>query len=100
MTTFHTRPSAILQKVSDMDIRRNAIKVAAVGLLAAAGGLALGSDRFLALAGHLEDAVEPDPENASAAADPSADEPASEARAGGEGNPRGRADTKRADSGA
>jgi hypothetical protein len=47
-----------------MDIRRNAIKVAAVGLLAAAGGLALGADRFVALAGHLEDAVDPDRDDA------------------------------------
>ena len=99
MRTLHARPFAFLQEVSDLDIRRNAIKVAAVGLLAAAGGLALGSDRFLTLAGHLEDAVEPDRNDVSAAADTSTDDVGSAARADGEGDPRQRADTEHARSG-
>ncbi len=62
-----------------MDIRRNAIKVAAVGLLAAAGGLALGADRFVALAGHLEDAVDPDRDDAGTG-DPPTDDAAGPGR--------------------
>ena len=75
-----------------MDIRRNAIKVAAVGLLAAAGGLALGSDRFVALAGHLEDAVDPDLDAADADASTEDAGPAAHADRGDD--PPGHADAE------
>jgi hypothetical protein len=79
-----------------MDIRRNAIKVAAVGLLAAAGGLALGADRFVSLAGHLEDAV--DPEREGAAGDSATGDADTAAGAHPEGDPDGRPDAGHAGS--
>jgi hypothetical protein len=73
-----------------MPIRRSATRLAVVGLLTAAGGLALGADQFGALAQRLEDALQADAPDATGDADPDpADETAAE-RAEDDGYPLGR----------
>lgn len=75
-----------------MPIRRNAIQLVVVGLLTAAGGLALGADQFSALAQRLEDALQPEAHEVTedAATDSVEAEDAAE-RADDDGYPLGRA---------
>ena len=75
-----------------MPIRRSATRVAVVGLLTAAGGLALGADRFSALAERLEDALQGEIPEATSGADlESEDAETAAARAENEGYPLGSA---------
>ena len=74
-----------------MPIRRSATRIAVVGLLTAAGGLALGADQFSALAQRLEDAIPGEIPDAKSDADlEGEDAETAAARAEGEGYPLGR----------
>lgn len=73
-----------------MFMRRNVIQLTVVGLLTAAGGLALGADQFSALAQRLEDALQPEAHD-DGEPDPVEEEIAAE-RADDDGYPLGRAD--------
>jgi hypothetical protein len=74
-----------------MPTRRSVTRIAVVGLLTAAGGLALGADRFSALAQRLEDATQGEIPDAKSGADVEAEDTEAAARAEGEGYPLGRA---------
>jgi hypothetical protein len=72
-----------------MFIKHIVTRIAAAGLLTAAGALAIGADQLSALAGSLEGAVEDEVRDESINTD--ADETDAAARAEGEGYPLGRA---------
>jgi hypothetical protein len=71
-----------------MFIKHIVTRIAAAGLLTAAGALAIGADQLSALAGSLEGAVEDEVHDESINTD--ADETDAAARAEGEGYPLGR----------
>jgi hypothetical protein len=74
-----------------MPIKRIAIRIAAAGLLTAAGALAMGADQLSALAGTLEGAVPNETLSEGINTGPEPEEAEAAARAEGEGYPLGRA---------
>ena len=74
-----------------MLVKRVVTKIAAVGLLTAAGALAIGADQLSALADHLEGAVQDETPVEGIDTDPEAEDVAAAARAEDEGYALGRA---------
>ena len=74
-----------------MLVKRIVTRIAAVGLLTAAGALAIGADQLSALADHLEGAVQDETPVDGIDTDPEAEEVAAAARAEDEGYALGRA---------
>jgi hypothetical protein len=73
-----------------MLVKRIATRIAAVGLLTAAGALAIGADQLSALADHLEGAVQDETPVEGIDTDPEAEEVEAAARAEDEGYALGR----------
>ncbi len=74
-----------------MSVKRIASRIAAVGLLTAAGALAIGADQLSALAEHLDGAVQDETLVEGIDTDTEAEQAEAAARPEGEGYPLGRA---------
>ena len=73
-----------------MLVKRIATRIAAVGLLTAAGALAIGADQLRALADHIEGTVQDETPVEGSDTDPGAEEAEAAARAEDEGYALGR----------